>query len=48
MVVTRATEQVIETLRARAAKIWKIDIEAVVWENGKRAPPVPMPENSRR
>src|SRR5262245_41082810 len=38
LVVTKATEQVIETLRARAAKIWKIDVEAVVWENGAARP----------
>ena len=38
MVVTKATEQVIQTLRERAAKIWKIDVEAVVWENGDGAP----------
>jgi len=38
MVATRATEQVIESLRARAAKIWKIDIEAVVWDNGAARP----------
>ena len=38
LVVTKATEQVIETLRARAAKIWKIDVEAVVWENGSARP----------
>ena len=38
MVATRATEQVIESLRMRAAKIWKIDVEAVVWENGSARP----------
>jgi CO/xanthine dehydrogenase Mo-binding subunit len=38
MVVTQATEQVIATLRQRAAKIWKIDPEAVVWENGHARP----------
>ena len=38
MVVTKATEQVIQTLRERAAKIWKIDVEAVVWENGTARP----------
>jgi CO/xanthine dehydrogenase Mo-binding subunit len=38
MVVTKATEQVIQTLRERAAKIWKIDVEAVVWENGEARP----------
>jgi CO/xanthine dehydrogenase Mo-binding subunit len=38
MVVTKATEQVIKTLRERAAMIWKIDSEAVVWENGEARP----------
>ncbi|MFM9850877.1 MAG: xanthine dehydrogenase family protein molybdopterin-binding subunit [Hyphomicrobiaceae bacterium] len=38
MVVTQATQQVIKTLRERAAKIWKIDAEAVVWENGEARP----------
>jgi CO/xanthine dehydrogenase Mo-binding subunit len=41
MVVTRATETVIQTLRERAAKIWKIDPEAVVWENGHARPAGP-------
>jgi CO/xanthine dehydrogenase Mo-binding subunit len=38
MVATKATEQVIASLRERAAKIWKIDVEAVVWENGEARP----------
>ena len=38
MVVTQATEQVIEICRQRAAKIWKIDPEAVVWEDGHAKP----------
>ena len=38
MVVTQATERVIQILRERAAKIWKIDAEAVVWENGEARP----------
>jgi CO/xanthine dehydrogenase Mo-binding subunit len=38
MVVTRATEQVIQTLRERAAKIWKIEADAVVWEDGAARP----------
>ena len=38
MVVTHSTEQVIETLRERAAKIWKIDPEAVVWQDGEARP----------
>jgi CO/xanthine dehydrogenase Mo-binding subunit len=38
MVVGRATEQVIRILRERAAKIWKIDAEAVVWEGGQARP----------
>jgi len=41
MVVTKATERVIEILRERAAKIWKIDVEAVVWENGAARPAGP-------
>ena len=35
MVVTQSTQQVIKQLRERAAKIWKIDPDAVVWEDGE-------------
>ena len=38
MVVTQSTERVIGQLRERAAKIWKIDPDAVVWENGEARP----------
>ena len=38
MVVTKAAQTVIKTLRERAAKIWKIDAEAVVWDNGMARP----------
>jgi len=38
LVVTKATEEVISILRQRAAKIWKIDPEAVTWENGEARP----------
>ena len=38
MVVTQSTEQVITTLRERAAKIWEIDPDAVTWENGEARP----------
>ena len=38
MVVTQSTEKVITTLRERAAKIWKIDPEAVTWEDGEARP----------
>src|SRR5579871_5137735 len=41
MVVTQATEKVIQTLRERAAKIWGIDPEAVKWENGAAHPVSP-------
>ena len=41
MVVSEATESVITTLRERAAKIWEIDPEAVVWENGHARPAGP-------
>ncbi|MBM3489642.1 MAG: xanthine dehydrogenase family protein molybdopterin-binding subunit [Alphaproteobacteria bacterium] len=38
MVVTRSIEQVIKSLRERAAKLWKIDPEAVTWEDGEARP----------
>jgi CO/xanthine dehydrogenase Mo-binding subunit len=38
MVVTQSAEKVIVTLRERAAKIWKIDPEAVTWEDGEARP----------
>ena len=38
MVVTEATEKVITDLRMRAAKIWKIDPDAVKWEDGEARP----------
>ena len=38
MAVTQATDKVILTLRERAAKIWNIDIDAVIWEDGKARP----------
>jgi CO/xanthine dehydrogenase Mo-binding subunit len=38
LVVTKATEEVIRSLRERAAKTWKIDVEAVIWENGEARP----------
>jgi CO/xanthine dehydrogenase Mo-binding subunit len=41
MVVNQATERVIKSLRERAAKIWKIDPEAVIWENGEARPAGP-------
>ena len=41
MVVTQSAEKVITTLRERAAKIWKIDPEAVNWENGEAHPAGP-------
>ncbi|PPR23342.1 MAG: 4-hydroxybenzoyl-CoA reductase subunit alpha [Alphaproteobacteria bacterium MarineAlpha10_Bin3] len=38
MAVTQATDKVILTLRERAAKIWNIDIDAVIWEDGEARP----------
>jgi CO/xanthine dehydrogenase Mo-binding subunit len=38
MAVTQVAEKVILTLRERAAKIWDIDLDAVVWENGEARP----------
>src|ERR1700751_12728 len=41
IVVTQATEKIINTLRERAAKIGQIDPEAVKWENGAAHPVSP-------
>jgi len=41
MVVTQSTEKVIGQLRERAARIWKIDPEAVTWANGEARPAGP-------
>src|SRR5262249_36730697 len=38
MVVTQAADKVITDLRKRAAKIWKIDPDAVKWEDGEAKP----------
>ena len=38
MAVTQVTEKVIADLRERAAKIWEIDVDAVVWEDGAARP----------
>jgi CO/xanthine dehydrogenase Mo-binding subunit len=38
IVVTQSTQSVIKQLRERAAKIWKIDAEAVEWVNGEARP----------
>jgi CO/xanthine dehydrogenase Mo-binding subunit len=38
MAVTDSTEQVIATLRQRAAKMWEIDPDAVTWEDGAARP----------
>ena len=38
MAVTQVAEKVIQTLRERAAKIWDIEVDAVVWENGEARP----------
>ena len=38
IVVTQSTENVIKQLCSRAAKIWKIDPEAVTWDNGYAKP----------
>ena len=45
MVVTQSAEKVITSLKERAAKIWKIDPEAVAWENGEARP---VSENAGR
>lgn len=41
MVVTQSAEKVIEDLKSRAAKLWGIDPEAVIWEGGEARPAGP-------
>ena len=38
MAVVNATNKVINELRARAAKIWDVDVEGVEWEDGHAKP----------
>ncbi len=38
MAVSQVTEKVIQTLRERAAIVWDIEVDAVVWENGEARP----------
>jgi len=38
MVVTQSIEKVIAILRGRAGKIWGIDPEAIIWDNGAARP----------
>ena len=41
IVVSEATDQVINTLKARAASIWGIEVEAVEWRDGAAHPASP-------
>ena len=38
LAVINACEQIIDDLRARAALIWDVDVDAVVWEDGRAKP----------
>ena len=38
LAVINACEQIIDDLRARAALMWDVDIDAVVWEDGRAKP----------
>ncbi len=38
MAVVEAAKQVVDEMRGRAAKIWDIPVDAVVWDNGKARP----------
>ena len=38
MAVVEAAKQVVEELRSRAAKVWDVDVDGVVWENGEARP----------
>ena len=41
IVVIEATQDIVQQLRERAAMIWDIDVEAVVWEEGEARPAGP-------
>jgi CO/xanthine dehydrogenase Mo-binding subunit len=38
MAVVNATKAAVDELRARAAKIWDVDVEGVIWEDGQARP----------
>jgi CO/xanthine dehydrogenase Mo-binding subunit len=38
MAVVDASKKIVDELRARAAMIWDVDVEGVVWENGQAKP----------
>jgi CO/xanthine dehydrogenase Mo-binding subunit len=38
MAVTEASKKIVDELRARAAMIWDVDVEGVVWEDGHAKP----------
>jgi CO/xanthine dehydrogenase Mo-binding subunit len=38
MAVVQAVREAIDELRARAAKLWEVDVEAVIWEDGCAKP----------
>ena len=38
MAVIEASEKLVEELRARAALIWDVDVDGVVWEDGEARP----------
>jgi CO/xanthine dehydrogenase Mo-binding subunit len=47
MAVIQAAQDVRDQLRARAAKIWNVDVAGVKWENGRAIPP-DTHDNSRQ
>ncbi len=38
MAVVDASKKVVDELRARAAMIWDVDVDGVVWEDGQAKP----------
>src|SRR5437899_9979442 len=38
MAVVEASKKVVDELRARAAMIWDVDVEGVIWEDGHAKP----------
>lgn len=45
MAIIEATQKVVQELRKRAAKIWDVEIESVLWEDGQA---IPAPSLSRK
>jgi CO/xanthine dehydrogenase Mo-binding subunit len=48
MAVVEASKKVVDELRARAAMIWDVDVEGVIWEDGQAKPASSDPQGLGR